>query len=117
MERMMPSRSMRPCAAPGCGALVLRGRCDQHRHDARGTRQKKYDKRSWRDGLRLRKLAANPLCEDCEQSGLTVPAAHVDHRDGNADNDAWENLRSLCAPCHSRKTVTQDGGFGRSRAG
>jgi 5-methylcytosine-specific restriction protein A len=38
----------------------------------------------------------------------------VDHIDGDSDNDAWDNLRSRCHPCHSRKTATHDGGFGNA---
>jgi len=85
--------------------------------DARRDRSsKKYNRRSWRDGLRLRKLQANPLCEDCEALGLVVPGRQVDHDDGNAANDAWENLRTLCDSCHSKKTARQDGSFGRHRS-
>lgn len=85
--------------------------------DTRGARTKKYDKRSWRDGLRPAKLREDPLCQDCLERGLTAQAQHVDHIDGNNDNDAWENLRSLCASCHSRKTATHDGGFGNAPQG
>lgn len=66
---------------------------------------------------RLLKLAADPLCESCLEAGLEVPAAEVDHvlaisRGGTHDPD---NLRSLCKPCHSRKTCATDGGLGRPR--
>jgi 5-methylcytosine-specific restriction protein A len=27
----------------------------------------------------------------------------------------WDNLSALCHACHSRKTATQDGGFGHPR--
>jgi 5-methylcytosine-specific restriction protein A len=27
----------------------------------------------------------------------------------------WSNLRSMTASCHSRKTATEDGGFGHRR--
>lgn len=40
---------------------------------------------------------------------------HVDHIDGKAENPEdyrRENLQVLCASCHSRKTVENDGGFG-----
>lgn len=41
--------------------------------------------------------------------------AHVDHivpkERGGADE--LHNLQVLCAPCHSRKTAIEDGGFGR----
>jgi len=74
---------------------------------------KKYDKRAWRDGLRVMKLKRNPFCEDCLEKGLYMRATQVDHIDGDHNNDKWNNLRSLDASCHSRKTVKQDHGFGR----
>ena len=44
-----------------------------------------------------------------------MPAKHVDHVDNDRSNEEPDNLRSLCVPCHSRKTVRCDGGFGRGR--
>ena len=62
-----------------------------------------------------------PLCADPfgVHGERIEPGAHVDHivplaRGGT--NDA-ANLQTLCASCHSRKTVLQDGGFGRPREG
>jgi 5-methylcytosine-specific restriction protein A len=46
-----------------------------------------------------------------------VVATDVDHEDGNAANNAPSNLRSLCHACHSRKTATQDRGFGNQGRG
>lgn len=69
---------------------------------------------NWRR-LRLVKLSADPLCEDCQQAGEVVEATEVDHRDGDVWNLSPENLRSLCKPCHSRKTVRQDGGLGNAK--
>lgn len=112
----MPARPLRPCPHPGCSRLTLGGRCEDHRPtDARGTRRKKYDLRSWRDRTRPQQLASRPLCENCEAQGLVVAARHVDHRDGNSDNDSPANLCSLCPSCHSSKTALRDGGFGRER--
>jgi 5-methylcytosine-specific restriction endonuclease McrA len=72
--------------------------------------------RTWQR-VRLAVLAADPLCRDCRAAGLTVGAEHVDHADGNVHNLTRENLVPLCAPCHSRKTVAQDGGFGNAKRG
>ncbi len=67
----------------------------------------------WRR-VRAWKLAHSPLCEDCNERGLTTAATEVDHvhrlEDGGTHSD--ENLRSLCKSCHSRKTVAVDGGLG-----
>ena len=59
--------------------------------------------------LRALKLRLNPICEHCGQSLAT----QVDHRQGVAKGGGvWDldNLQSLCASCHSRKTNLEDGG-------
>lgn len=60
--------------------------------------------------LRLAVLREQPLCST---PGCNRPARHVDHLDGDRSNNARANLDGKCTPCHSRKTVLQDGGFGR----
>ena len=110
----MPTAAKKFCSQPGCIALVDRGRCEAHRpKDKRGTRQKKYDRRQWRDRLRPMKLRTDPLCAHCTRQGKVVAASEVNHIDGNSDNDRWENLESLCKPHHSLVTVREHGGFGR----
>lgn len=68
---------------------------------------------------RRAKLAASPLCETCEANGVTAAAREVDHIDGlgpiGERGHDLDNLMSLCKPCHARKTVLCDGGFGRAR--
>ena len=110
----MPGRPYRVCAVNGCPVLTLGGPCARHakKPDLRRNRHQVYNLRAWRDRLRPAKLAANPLCEDCEGRGLLVPATDVDHVDGDAGNWEWENLRALCHPCHARKTALHDGSFG-----
>jgi 5-methylcytosine-specific restriction protein A len=66
----------------------------------------------WRR-LRVEILVRDPVCKLCH----VRPSEHVDHRvplaaGGTTDPD---NLQALCAPCHRRKTVREDGGFGRPR--
>lgn len=90
-----------------------KGKRDRQRHyDARRDSPSKrgYDVH-WKR-LRKMKLTRDPVCEtvDCGR-----PASEVDHvlpLAKGGEND-WENLQSLCHPCHSRKTATEDGGFGR----
>lgn len=85
-------------------------------HLARETAaQRGYDSR-WqkaRDGY----LRSHPLCVHCERAGRVVAANEVDHivpHKGDMvlfwDNSNWQ---SLCKSCHSLKTATEDGGFGR----
>ena len=68
--------------------------------------------------IRTAQLQRRPFCE-AQREGQTCNgiANHVDHivaREAGG-SDLPVNLQSLCLPCHSRKTVLQDGGFGRSR--
>jgi 5-methylcytosine-specific restriction enzyme A len=67
-------------------------------------------------GIRDAHLRAHPLCVLCNDRGLTVAAAHVDHVDGDSSNNDSTNLQSLCASCHSKKTVRENGGFGFVRS-
>ena len=82
---------------------------------ARPEDKKFYNSRRWKN-LRRLKLSSNPLCELCEKAGLVVSANQVDHItsiQAGGDAASLDNLMSLCTPCHSRKTVLKDGGFGR----
>ena len=71
-----------------------------------------YDAR-WRKA-RLSFLADNPLCVHC--APRVVAAKEVDHIvPHRGDYDLFwdqENWQGLCSVCHSRKTATEDGGFG-----
>src|SRR4051812_22694354 len=86
---------------------------------------------AWRK-LRARKLKANPWCEDpshhqvrhtnpttIDETHHWIPADTVDHRIPKAQGgtDAWQNLQSLCTPCHDRKTATDRAKIGRGREG
>lgn len=83
-------------------------------------------------GVRLQALERDCwLCQDCMKRGITTPlsrgkkakdnnsVAHVDHiTPHNGDPELFydlDNLQSLCIECHSRKTATEDGGFGNVR--
>lgn len=66
---------------------------------------------AWR-AIRAGVLAREPLCRECSSKRITRAANHVDHINGDASDNRPENLQPLCAPCHSRKTCAQDGGFG-----
>jgi len=74
-----------------------------------------YRSKRWRTE-RLAFLRAHPLCIECRRHDVIRPATVVDHIDPHRGDEAvfWDRTRwqALCAPCHSRKTASQDGGFG-----
>lgn len=86
---------------------------DDARRAQRGPR--KYDKRYWRNGIRRQQLRREPLCRECMKQGVLTEANEVDHIDGDNMNDAPGNLQSLCKPCHSRKTVAEQGALSPGR--
>jgi 5-methylcytosine-specific restriction protein A len=60
----------------------------------------------------------HPVCAGYPAGSCHAPAEHVDHVeavDGPDDPRFWDPTchQPLCASCHSRKTATEDGGFGR----
>ena len=81
---------------------------DKQADRRRGTAaQRGYDGRWQR--LRAHKLRANPVCEECERQGRVTPAREVDHIEPFTSRQDprrldWDNLQSLCNPCHQRKT-------------
>jgi len=70
-----------------------------------------YNSREWRE-LRIMKLRANPLCEECEREGIVTSAHAVHHRHPIEDSTSkaemrkwafmWENLVSVCDACHAK---------------
>lgn len=68
-----------------------------------------YRSTAWRK-LRAEQLRRQPLCECCLAQGRYTPARVVDHirpvNLGGAPLDL-ENLQSLCAVCHNRKSGTE----------
>lgn len=99
---------------PGCRKKFTReARCPECAAVPR-SREKRVDdfyvSAPWRR-LRALHLQANPLCDECERHGLTEPAYVVDHIVERSDDPSREldpdNLRSLCASCHNRKTANE----------
>lgn len=99
------------CRTPGCPGIVRDGRCSKcgprssDYDDRRGSASERGYDHQWRK-LRLMFLRANPLCVECQRSGLVVAATEVDHivAKSRGGGDDWENLQGLCKSCHSRKT-------------
>ena len=126
------------CAYPGCRRAVPLGEKYCEAHKERGEKQDElaakrresrrlkfkgtstdrgYDYR-WRK-LRNRFIAQHPHCAECLKRGVITMATDVDHiipHRGDARLLYDENnLQSLCKSCHSRKTATEDGGFGNEK--
>jgi 5-methylcytosine-specific restriction protein A len=123
----MPTRALSVCSTPGCPELTTGGRCVDCKRTAdraRGSGGARGYTRRWAT-FSPRYLAGHPVCECkaqwCEhvhQSGQCGAAStDPDHIDGTGRNGprAFDdsNLIALCRSCHARKTVHEDGGFGR----
>jgi len=119
----MPSQAPRPCAHPGCPALVRgKGRrfCDEHlrrqrqNEDSwRGSAAKRGYDAEWRE-FRERYLQDNPACDECGASATVV--AHRLHRSDGGSDDI-DNLRPLCSTCHNRETMRRLAHARRGRVG
>ncbi|WP_297505916.1 HNH endonuclease [Ferrovum sp.] len=121
----MAQRAPTPCRYPNCSQLVSNpGYCEQHlRHvrkqwdDRRGNASARGYGSRWQRA-RAVFLSYHPLCAECNRQDRVTPASVVDHIKPHRGNQEsfWDtkNWQSLCKPCHDRKTVKEDGGFGRS---
>lgn len=71
-----------------------------------------YKSPRWRR-LRAAYLAEHPLCAKCDEEGRTTAARHVHHVKERKQFPElafeWDNLQSLCVPCHSRITGYERG--------
>lgn len=106
----MPTAPRPPCPvcrrAGPCGCAALRSRA----HDARrGSSASRGYGAEWR-AVRAEHLAAEPACRECGAPGTDVD--HIVPR-SRGGSDGHANLQTLCHACHSRKTATRDGGYGR----
>src|SRR5262245_19602580 len=100
---------------PTCVVLVASGTrcrgCARRIEQARGSATQRGYGHAWRK-LRAQVLREQPICA---VRGCAVLSTDVDHivalaRGGTNDRS---NLRGLCHPHHSAKTVREDGGLGR----
>jgi 5-methylcytosine-specific restriction protein A len=114
----------RPCAHPRCSALVQGSTYCQAHARARQARQDQERGSSTERGYGYRWqvtrkgfLREHPFCAKCSTDAVPVLATEVDHITPHRGNMAlfWDraNWQGLCHVCHSRKTATEDGGFGR----
>lgn len=134
----MPNALLRPCATQPCAELVESGHCPTHargKERMRGSSWKRGYDRAWqaiRASFWTALIAAGiaPVC------GARLPGAPVTvhsqcAREGRLNDRKLEtdhivphrgdqrlfrdvlNLQLLCRRCHSIKTASEDGGFGR----
>lgn len=122
---MMPAKILRPCNFPGCHKYAdIGGYCAEHydimkKRKQNSCKHKRYNGAiSYRNSrwgrARLDYLAQHPICVKCG-----MPATEIDHIVPHCgDYDLFwdvDNWQPLCHSCHSRKTVLEDGGFGRPK--
>jgi 5-methylcytosine-specific restriction enzyme A len=105
---------MQFCAEPGCGVLVLGGRCPVHAPRERrahvvtyANTQRMYDSVRWAR-LRREVIQDEPFCRACRRAGRRSLTVDVDHIVPHRGNPAvfWDraNLQGLCKRCHTTKT-------------
>ncbi len=129
----MPWLPPTPCSQPGCPALSLDRYCTKHQLEhARqaastgagggGRRRRYYNTRAWRV-LRSQVLKRHKVCQ-CRVAGchstepvqcrsLSTDVDHIVPR-SKGGGGRRSNLQGMCHPCHSRKTATEDGGYGNA---
>ena len=102
-----------PWKAPTHSELLRRRRGADRDYEARRRRDPRLalanrlrSSSRWKK-VRALKLARDPLCEDCKDHGLAVPAVQVHHLKGVARHPelafVMENLLSLCTTCHAKR--------------
>jgi 5-methylcytosine-specific restriction protein A len=106
----MPIKPRTPCKHPGCPGLASGKYCDQHAHliqkdrkgwDARrGNKVERGYGGSW-DAARAMFMRNNPLCYDCGRAAEMVH--HIRPISEGGERLDFENLVSLCVPCHAKR--------------
>ena len=111
----MPVRPKRPCAHPGCPALVATGKyCEEHRslhpEDTRSASSRGYG-HAWQRASK-QFLAAHTLCVMCAAEGRYTKATVVDHiKPHRGDRYLfWDraNWQPLCKAHHDKKTGLEE---------
>lgn len=116
----MCNQVMRVCNKPGCNQLTTESYCELHLKERKQDNRKSAYRRgynsAWRK-TRVRFLINHPFCVECLKTGKHTAATVVDHIVPHKGNSKlfWDknNWQPLCKQCHDRKTVINDGGFGR----
>jgi 5-methylcytosine-specific restriction protein A len=118
----MPNKPKKPCSKIGCRELTIERYCQEHKQEKwkgydkeRGSAYERGYTSRWNKYSKMFRRK-NPLCVMCLEKGVLTPSEHTDHIiavSGADDPLFWQedNHQALCAPCHSKKTVEEDGGF------
>jgi 5-methylcytosine-specific restriction protein A len=117
----MANKIARVCWFPLCGRI----NCTVHGTRPVRARQMRKQQSSAQQGygyhwqqIRARFLANHPTCESCGRIATVadhVPTRKELVRQGVDNPDDEKFLHALCASCHARKTVKEDGGWRRKR--
>lgn len=113
----MPPKIPKACRKQGCRNTTIErsGFCSEHQGE--GWRNYKPGQSRHQRGYGSHWDATKPrilrrdkgLCQSCLQRGAITEATCVDHiiPVAHGGGDSWDNLQSLCAPCHSAKTARE----------
>ena len=107
---MSPMSPLRPCAEPGCAALVPKGRCTAHARPAWNPARPVARIRGRKlQQLRTRLFNREPLCVVCQAQGRTTIATIRDHTIPLAEGgrDDQSNEQGLCQSCSDAKTAAE----------
>lgn len=101
----MPSKPKKPCAYPGCPALVTGRYCEEHAKKANSDYEKfSRDKntkhrygRAWKR-IRDKYVSEHPFCEKCYERGVLVPVEEIHHKRPLSEGGTHDrsNLIALC---------------------
>ena len=112
------NKPLRPCKYPSCNTLTDKGYCDIHKPKEStrlSSHQRGYTSK-WRKASKGY-LISHPWCAECMKNGVYEAATETDHIIPHKGDMKlfWDksNWQGLCKSCHSKKTATEDGGFGR----
>jgi 5-methylcytosine-specific restriction enzyme A len=114
----MALRPMKPCCAPGCGALVRGARyCQAHEHLAEAWVGSRRSEKAGVTGRPWRRLRDQILkrdrylcqCDECRRTGAIKEASEVDHivPISLGGSDRPDNLRAVNHVCHRAKTLKE----------
>lgn len=93
--------------------------CDEHRRAYHKSINQRRDPElakgygaTWRK-FRLLILHRDPICVICHAE-LSTEVDHIIPKAAGGE-DTETNTQGVCSPCHARKTVLHDGGFGNQK--